>query len=136
MQNGLDLGGAYGDTLRRIKAQGGEKERDGMAVLMWITHSRRSLQVDELRHALAVRIGSNDLESDNIPAISTMLACCQGLATIEKDTSTVRLIHYTPPRVSLHTSRPLWRSSLYDGGNLFDISQLPAHQGSFKWPAP
>ena len=95
MQNSLDLGGAYGETLRRIKAQGEEKGRDGMAVLMWISHSRRSLQVDELRHALAVRIGSNDLESDNIPATSTLLSCCQGLVTIEKGTSTVRLIHYT-----------------------------------------
>ena len=95
MQNSLDLGGAYGATLERIKAQGEEKERLGMAVLMWISHSRRPLDVDELCHALAIRIGSNDLDSDNIPGISTMLACCQGLATREKGASTIRLIHYT-----------------------------------------
>jgi len=95
MQNSLDLGGAYGATLERIKAQGEKKARLGMAVLMWISHSRRPLQVDEIRHALAVRIGSNDLDLDNIPGISTMLACCQGLATIDKSTSSVRLIHFT-----------------------------------------
>ena len=95
MQNSLDLGGAYGATLERIKSQGEEKERLGMAVLMWVSHSRRPLQVDEIRHALAVRIGSNDLDFDNIPGISTMLSCCQGLATIDKGTSTVRLIHFT-----------------------------------------
>jgi len=65
----LDLGGAYGVTLRRIKAQDGEKSRLGMAVLMWISHSGRPLQVEEICHATAIRIGSNDLNSDGVPAI-------------------------------------------------------------------
>ena len=95
MKSNLGFGGAYGATVERIKAQGEGKARLGMAVLMWISHSKRSLQVDEICHALAVRIGSKDLDSDNIPGISTILACCQGLATIEKGTSTIRLIHYT-----------------------------------------
>ena len=95
MENGLDLGGAYGATVGRIKAQGGEKARLGMAVLMWISHSRLPLQADEMCHAIAIRIGSNDLRSDDVPTISTLLGCCQGLATIEKGTSTIRLIHFT-----------------------------------------
>ena len=95
MQNSLDLGGAYGATLERIKAEGEERAKLGMATLMWISHSKRPLKVDEICHALAVRIGSNDLDLDNIPGISIMLACCQGLATIDKGTSTVRLIHFT-----------------------------------------
>jgi len=95
MKNGLDLGREYGATLGRIKAQAGEKARLGMAVLMWISHSKRPLQVLELCHAIAIRIGSNDLSSDGIPAISTMLSCCQGLVTMEKGGSTVRLIHFT-----------------------------------------
>ena len=95
LKSNIGFGGAYGATLERIKAQGEGKARLGMAVLMWISHSRRPLQVDEIGQALAVRIGSKDLDKDNIPAVSTMLACCQGLATIEKGTSTVRLIHYT-----------------------------------------
>ena len=95
MKNSLDLGGAYGATLRRIKAQDGEKARLGMAVLMWISHSGRPLQVEEICHATAIQIGSNDLNNDDVPAIPTLLSSCQGLATIEKGTSTVRLIHYT-----------------------------------------
>ena len=94
-ENGLELGGAYGVTLRRIKAQGGEKARLGMAVLMWISHSRRPLKVDEICQAVAIHIGSNDFHNGDTPAISTLLGCCQGLATVEKDTSTVRLIHFT-----------------------------------------
>ena len=54
MTNGLDLGGAYAAMLGRIKAEGGEKARLGMAVLMWISHSRRPLRVDELCQAIAI----------------------------------------------------------------------------------
>jgi len=92
---GLGLGDAYGATLGRIKGQGGEKARLGMAALMWISHSERPLKVDELRHALAVEIGSPNLNADNVPSISTLLACCQGLIVVEKEGSTVRLIHST-----------------------------------------
>ena len=95
MDGGLDLGGAYEATLGRIKAQGGEKARLGMAVLTWISHSRRPLEADEICRAITIRIGSNDLNNDDIPEISILLGCCQGLATIEKGTSTVRLIHFS-----------------------------------------
>ena len=36
-----------------------------------------------------------DLNNDDIPTISTLLDCCQGLATVDKGASTVRLIHFT-----------------------------------------
>jgi len=95
MGNGLNLSDTYQAMLEKIKAQGGDKARLGMAVLMWISYSWRPLQVDELCHAIAIRIGSTDLESDDIPAISTLLGYCQGLVAIDKSTSTARLIHYT-----------------------------------------
>ena len=66
MRNGLDLGGAYETMLGRIKAQGGKKSKLGMAVLMWISHSRRPLHVDEICCAVAIRIGSNDLNNDSV----------------------------------------------------------------------
>jgi len=95
MTDGLGLGDAYSATLGRIKAQGGEKARLGMAALMWISHAERPLKADELCHALAVEIGSPNLNTDNVPSISTLLACCQGLVVVEKKSSTVRLIHFT-----------------------------------------
>jgi len=95
MTDGLGLGDAYGATLDRIKGQGGEKSRLGMAVLMWISHAERPLKVDELCHALAVERGSPYLNTDNIPSIGTLLACCQGLVIVDKETSTIRLIHFT-----------------------------------------
>ena len=95
MTDGLGLGDAYSATLGRIKGQGGRKARLGMATLMWISHAERPLKPDELRHALAVEIGSPNLNGDNIPPIATVLACCQGLVVVDKEASTTRLIHFT-----------------------------------------
>jgi len=95
MTDGLGLEDAYSATLSRIKGQGGEKARLGMAALMWISHSERPLKANELCHALAVEIGSPNLNVDNVPSIGTLLVCCQGLIVVEKEASTVRLIHFT-----------------------------------------
>ena len=95
MTSGLGLGDVYGATLGRIKGQGGEKSRLGMAALMWISHAERPLEPDELCHALGVEIGSPNFNTDNVPSIRTLLACCQGLVAVDKKTSAVRLIHFT-----------------------------------------
>jgi len=95
MASSLGLGGAYDATIKRIKAQQGNGERLGMATLMWISHAERPLSVDEMCHALAVEIGSTDTNTNNIPSIQTVLRCCQGLAAVDKGSSTIRLIHFT-----------------------------------------
>jgi len=51
--------------------------------------------VDELRHALAVEIGATDFNNENAPSIGALLCCCQGLITVDKGSSTIRLIHFT-----------------------------------------
>ena len=95
MTDGLELGDAYSATIERIKAQAGDKSRLGMAALMWISHAERPLQADELCHALAVELGSADFNPDNVPSVSTLVACCQGLIAVDKEASTVRLVHFT-----------------------------------------
>ena len=95
IKDGGGLGDAYGATLERIKAQDEEKTKLAMATLTWVCHSERPLQVDELCHALAVDIGATDFDPENIPSIGTLLHCCQGLIMVDKEASTVRLIHYT-----------------------------------------
>jgi len=62
---------------------------------MWISHSERPLKVDEICQAVAVEIGSTDINTDNVPSIRTVLRCCQGLATVDEESSTIRLIHFT-----------------------------------------
>ena len=95
VKDGTGLGDAYGATLERIKTQGREKTKLAIATLVWICYAERPLQVDELLHALAVEIGATDFDAENSPSIGTLLGCCQGLITVDKEASTVRLIHFT-----------------------------------------
>ena len=95
MTDGLSLGGAYDATIGRIKAHEGDGARLGMEALMWISHSERPLSVDEICHALAIEIGSADINTNNMPSIRTVLGCCQGLAAVDEGSSTIRLIHFT-----------------------------------------
>ena len=76
-------------------AQDEERRKLATATLTWVCHSERPLQVDELCHALAVEIRTTDFDPENVPPIGTLLDCCQGLITVDKEASTVRLIHYT-----------------------------------------
>jgi len=93
--DGLGLGDAYDATIERIKAQDGDKCRLGMGALMWISHAERPLRAGELCRALAVELGSTNFNPKNIPSTSTLMSCCQGLITVDKEASTVRLIHFT-----------------------------------------
>jgi len=93
--NSLGLAGAYDATIGRIKAQAGGGTRLGMAALMWISHSERPLNTDEICHALAVHMGSTEVKANNVPSIRTVLSCCQGLAAVDDGSSTIRLIHFT-----------------------------------------
>ena len=95
IKDGAGLGDVYGVTLERIRAQDEEKTKLAIATLTWNCHSERPLQVDELCHALAVDIGATDFDPENIPSIGSLLHCCQGWITVDKEASTVRLIHHT-----------------------------------------
>jgi ankyrin repeat protein len=90
-----ELYDTFGRTVERIKQQPKDLADLAMKILMWIHLAERPLSVDELLHALATEPGDYDLDYDNIPSRSTFLNCCLGLATIEDETSTVRLVHYS-----------------------------------------
>ena len=92
---GVDLDNVYDKTLRRIKEQGGGRSRLGMEVLMWVSHAERPLRIDELCHALAIKMEASDLDLENVRPQDTVLRSCLGLAVVDSETSTVRLIHYT-----------------------------------------
>ena len=90
-----ELSDVYAATLRRLKAQKGNRSVLGLKALMWILYSERPLRAAELCHALAVEIGSADLGPNDIPSSQTLQACCLGLVVVEESSSTVRLVHLT-----------------------------------------
>jgi len=111
---GVDLDSVYAQTLQRIRDQRGGRSRLGIEMLMWVSHAERPLRIDELCHALAVEIESTDLDPENISPPDTVLGSCLGLVAIDKETSTVRLTHYT---LQEYLSRP---------GNLPDAHKILA----------
>ena len=95
MARGNGLSDAYTATLTRMRGRKGNQSLIGLKVLKWVLYSERPLSTDELCHALAVEMGSPDLDSKNIPALRTLLSSCLGLVTVEVSSSTVRLVHFT-----------------------------------------
>jgi len=95
MKNRLGLGDVYSASAELIKAQDGEKPGLGLMSLMWISHAERPLQADELCYALGVQPHFTGFGIGNILSMSTLMSCCQEFITIDKESSTVRLIHFT-----------------------------------------
>ena len=100
---GVDLDSVYSQTLQQINEQKGDRRRLGMKVLMWLSHAKRPLRIDELCHALAVDVEATDLDPENIRPQDTVLGSCLGLAFVDKRASIVRPIHDT---LQEYLSRP------------------------------
>ena len=92
---GLGLKDAYNSTLDRIGKQGGSKSRLGMEALMWISRCERPLKSQELCYALGVELRTEDFSIQNVPSIRTVLGYTLGLATIDEEAPTLRLLHFT-----------------------------------------
>ena len=95
MTKGLGLHDAYDTTLGRIRQLDESKARLGIEALMWISRCGRPLRSPELCHALGVGIGAEDLSIENVPSIRNLLGYTLGLATIDEEASTLRLLHFT-----------------------------------------
>ncbi|RPA89072.1 hypothetical protein L873DRAFT_1644294, partial [Choiromyces venosus 120613-1] len=95
MRKGRSLEGVYKGMLERVRDKSGSTSKLGLEVLMWLSHSERPLHADELCYALGIVIESADHDRDNVPQIEALSKYCQGLVVVEKQTSTVRLMHLT-----------------------------------------
>lgn len=98
---------AYSDAMERIQEQGPGRKRLAREVLAWITCSRRPLTTDELQHALAIEVGTNKLDRDNIPEVEDMVSACCGLVAVDDESGIIRLVHFTTQQY-LNQTRPLW----------------------------
>ena len=91
-----DLFGAFRGIINRIRECPRTSHAElGLRVLMWLHFAYRPLNLVELQHALAVEIGHTEFDKDNIPSQEVLLDCCLGLVVVDKETSTVRFVHYT-----------------------------------------
>ncbi|KAL9629970.1 MAG: hypothetical protein Q9204_004975 [Flavoplaca sp. TL-2023a] len=63
--------------------------------ISWLHFARRQLQIEELRHALAIRAGDTNLSTDSLTNVIDILETCQGLVILEPHGKVVRLMHST-----------------------------------------
>lgn len=90
----------YQKTIARIQSQAEPDNTLGMIVLQWISHSKRPLKIDELRHALAVEWDDDedlpqDFDDGNLLDPESIVDVCAGLVVIEPQSKVIRLVHFT-----------------------------------------
>ena len=95
-----ELDELYRQTLERIQNQAGDDGSLGMRILSWITHAKRPLSVEELRHGLAVEYDDDageldELDIDNLLSQESLVDVCAGLVVIDSTSQIIRLVHYT-----------------------------------------
>jgi hypothetical protein len=89
------LDDAYSKAITRIDGQLHEDSVLAKTVLSWISYAQRPLTTGELCHALAVKLGDEELDDDNIPDVEDIVSVCAGLVTVDEESSVIRLVHYT-----------------------------------------
>jgi hypothetical protein len=79
----------------RIEQQDKDFRELAKSVLPWIICAKRPLLTAELQHAMAVEVGDNELNTENLPQIEDVVSVCAGLVTIDDKSDIIRLVHYT-----------------------------------------
>ncbi|OGM48268.1 hypothetical protein ABOM_002077 [Aspergillus bombycis] len=114
---------AYGSVMQRIEDQPFEYRRLALRVLSWIAYAERMLGPSELRHALAVEEGAEDIDETDAPDLDIMVSVCMGLVTVDLPSNTIRLIHVTTQEY-LRGVGETWMSSAHEDMSVTCIRYL------------
>ncbi|CAF9940730.1 hypothetical protein IMSHALPRED_002143 [Imshaugia aleurites] len=85
----------YEEDIKRIEEQPEEDSQLAKRALSYIFCAKRPLNVEELRHALAVEVEDTELDETAFPETETLLNISAGLISIDQNSNTIRLVHYT-----------------------------------------
>ncbi|KAF9776764.1 hypothetical protein IL306_005009, partial [Fusarium sp. DS 682] len=86
---------AYDDAMKRIEDQLTDQAILAKEALMWISCARRLLSPLELQHALGIESESTEFDEENLSEIPDIVSACAGLVTVDEQSNTVRLAHFT-----------------------------------------
>ncbi|PKY01730.1 hypothetical protein P168DRAFT_321304 [Aspergillus campestris IBT 28561] len=86
---------AYDRAMERIKGQVPSARELAEQTIAWITCAKRQLAIPELLHALAVEVSQPDFDEENLSQVADILSVCAGLVTVDEESGTIRLVHYT-----------------------------------------
>ena len=85
----------YEAAWTRIIDQGQTSRELAHHTIAWVFQARRLLQVGELQHALAVRLGDEAYNAENSVEVTAITEMYHGLVLVEQQSQTVRLTHPT-----------------------------------------
>jgi ankyrin repeat protein len=86
---------AYDDAMARIFGQEKDHREAARRSLSLVLCCKRPLRTIELQHALMVESDDTELDEDNNLEVEDILSVCAGLITTDKESDTVRFVHYT-----------------------------------------
>jgi ankyrin repeat protein len=87
----IDMEEAYRLLLTRIEKR---RRTTVVKILSWLFRAHRPLKQDEIREAIAVRLGAKTL-SKPLLHLDSLIQYCQGLVTMDDVTEIVRFSHFT-----------------------------------------
>jgi len=85
----------YDDVMDRIVGQGGEEVGLAMATLTWVVYAREKLTPKQIEHAVATTSELKKLSKYDLTLVDHLILLCCGIVTEDKESGTVRLVHYT-----------------------------------------
>lgn len=85
----------YDRAIETLRKQSKNSINLALNVLSWLVNARRILTTDELRHAVSVKPNQVELDDLDLPDKTTLLDVCASLVTIDENSNTIRLAHYT-----------------------------------------
>ena len=85
----------YDDVMDRIVGQGGEEVGLAMATLTWVVYAREKLTPKQIEHAVATTSELKKLSKYDLTLMDHLILLCCGIVTEDKESGTVRLVHYT-----------------------------------------
>ncbi|KAH6903565.1 hypothetical protein BKA70DRAFT_1155376 [Coprinopsis sp. MPI-PUGE-AT-0042] len=85
----------YQQTWKRIEAQAPETAIIAKNALVWVLCATRSLEIVELRHAIAACPVTHKFDHRRLVDKATLMGICRGLVNVEEGTNIVRFVHYT-----------------------------------------
>ncbi|KAF3223686.1 hypothetical protein TWF679_000123 [Orbilia oligospora] len=85
----------YDRTWTVIYAQSKERVTLASKVLSWVCLAKRNLSVQELREAVAIEVGSRELNRGRLSPDSLLIDVCKGLIILDEHDQIIRLAHAT-----------------------------------------
>ena len=133
------LDDTYADAIKRISSQDKEDVQLAKRTLMWISCAKRPLSIIELQHALAIEPGAKEIDPESLPDKDVIIDVCSGLVAIDRESDTIRLVHYTTQDYLVRVRAELFATAEIDMTFccltylLFTTSAQISEPGKYEW---